>query len=285
MAVEQSELRKLGQKIRMVVSDLDQTLLDSDATLSEENLASIRAAESKGIFVTVCSGRIFTMMEAYARTLDIQGPVITTNGAAIVDGKTGKLISTHPIPHDVAVKILDYARERDYDYSALTGQVSYFSPNSLRIKRFERYNEIAIDCGIEGMCLEYFSGRSYTDIPDEILKLLLYQIPEDDFASVTAFLDSIPEINFTSSDEGLLDIMAAGTNKGTAVAEVRRMLGLEKEQVCVFGDYINDLSMFDEAGLTVAVANAHEDLKSRALYVTDTNDHAGVARALEALIL
>jgi Cof subfamily protein (haloacid dehalogenase superfamily) len=269
----------------MVVSDLDQTLLNSDATLSTENLAAIRAAETKGIFFTVCSGRIFPMMEVYVRALDIQGPVITTNGAAIVDGKNGKLLSKHTIPQQVAVKILDYARERDYDYSALTGQVSYFSGNSQRIKRFERYNEIAEADGLKSMRLEYFDGRSYTNIENEILKMLLYQIPGDEFACVTSFLDSLPEINYTSSDEGLLDIMAAGTNKGTAVAEVRKMLGLDKDHVCVFGDYLNDLAMFEEAGLTVAVANAHEEVKSKALYVTDTNDRAGVARAIEALIL
>jgi len=135
------------------------------------------------------------------------------------------------------------------------------------------------------MRLEYFCERSYSNIDDDFLKLLLYQIPEQDLESVSAFLDSIPEINYTSSDEGLLDIMAAGTSKGTAVAEVRQLLGLEKDQVCVFGDYINDLTMFSEAGLTVAMANAHEELKSKALYVTDTNDHAGVARAIEALLL
>jgi len=283
--VEHPKLRELGQKIRMVVSDLDQTLLNSDSTLSQENLDAIRAAEAKGIFFTVCSGRIFPMMEVYTRTLGIQGPVITTNGAAIVDGKSGELLSRHTIPYEVAVKILDFARERDYDYSALTGQVSYFSGNSQRIKRFERYNEIAASGGLKAMRLEYFDGRSYVNIENDILKMLLYQIPADEFTSVTAFLDSIPDIHYTSSDEGLLDIMAAGTNKGTAVAEVRKLLGLEKEQVCVFGDYINDLAMFEEAGLTVAVANAHEELKSKASYVTDTNDRAGVARALEALIL
>lgn len=269
----------------MVVSDLDQTLLNSDATLSAENLAAIRAAEDKGIFVTICSGRIFTMTEAYVRTLNVQGPVITTNGAAIVDGKTGNLISAHPIPHSVAVSILDYARERDYDYSALTAPVSYFSANSLRIKRFERYNEIAAADGLPTMRLEYLEGRSYTAIEHDILKMLLYQIPEADLALVTAFLDGISGVSYTSSDEGLLDILAAGVNKGTAVAEIRRMLGLGKDQVCVFGDYINDLAMFEEAGLTVAMANAHEEVKRRAMYVTDTNDRAGVAKALEALIL
>ena len=283
--MEHTELRKLGQNIKMVVSDLDQTLLNSDATFSPENLDAIRAAEAKGIFFTICSGRIFPMLEVYVRALDIQGPVITTNGAAIVDGKTGKLLSKHTIPHEIAVKILDYARERDYDYSALTSQISYFSGNSQRIKRFERYNEIAESDGLKAMHLEYFNGRSYTNIEDEILKMLLYQIPAEEFSSVLAFLDSIPEIHFTSSDEGLLDIMAAGTNKGTAVAEVRKFMGFEKEQVCVFGDYINDLAMFEEAGLTVAMANAHEELKSKALYITDTNDRAGVARALKALIL
>lgn len=278
-------MRKLGQNIKMVVSDLDQTLLNSDATLSAENLAAIRAAEAKGIFVTICSGRIFPMMELYIRTLNVQGPVITTNGAAIVDGRDGRLLYRHTIPHEVAVKILDYASERDYDYSALTGQISYFSSNSLRRKRFERYNEIAEAGGLNAMRLESFDGRNYTDIDNEILKMLLYQIPPEELAAVATFLDGIPEIHCTSSDEGLLDIMAAGTNKGTAVAEVRQLLGLEKDQVCVFGDYLNDLAMFEEAGLTVAMANAHEEVRSKALYVTETNDRAGVARAIEALIL
>ena len=79
--------------------------------------------------------------------------------------------------------------------------------------------------------------------------------------------------------------MAAGTNKGTAVAEVRNLLGLGKDQVCVFGDYINDLAMFEEADLKIAMANAHDELKCKASHVTDTNDRAGVARAIEALML
>jgi len=285
MAVDQTEMRKRGQKIRMIVSDLDNTLLNSDATLSADNLDVIRAAKNRGIFVTVCSGRIFTMLEVYIRALDIQGPVITTNGAAIYDGHTGRVLSRHPLPCAAAIKILDFARERGYDYSVLTGEVSYFSRNSQRIKRFERYNEIARARGVQEMRLEYSEGRDYVNIENEILKLLLYLIPEEELAALTAFLDSLSEIAYTSSDEGLLDVMAAGINKGTAVAEVRKLLGLEKDQVCVFGDYINDLAMFKEAGLTVAMANAHDVLKNNASYVTDTNDHAGVAKAIRALIL
>ncbi len=283
--MERSELRERGQRVKMIVTDLDQTLLNSDATLSDENLAAIRAAEEKGVFVTICSGRIYTMLEAYARILDINGPIITTNGAAIVDGKSGKLLSAHPIPKSIVNQILDFARERKYDYSALTGEVSYFSPNSLRIQRFERYNEIAAAEGLKPMRLERLDGRAYEAIGHDVLKMLLYQIPEEDFAGLIAFLDSIPEISYTSSDEGLLDIMAAGIGKGAGVAEARRLLNLEKDQVCVFGDFLNDLPMFDQAGLTVAVANAHEVLKDKAMYVTDTNDQAGVAKAIEALIL
>lgn len=269
----------------MIVTDLDQTLLSSDATLSDENLAAIRAAEAKNVFVTICSGRIYTMLEAYARILDIDGPIITTNGAAIVDGRSGKLLSVHPIAREAVVRVLDFARERNYDYSALTGEVSYFSPNSLRIKRFERYNEIAKAEGINGMRLEVFAGREYANCCYDVLKLLLYQVPEDEFAEVVAFLDNTPGISYTSSDEGLLDIMAAGVGKGAGVEEVRRIMGLEKDQVCVFGDFLNDLPMFEQAGLTVAVANAHEVLKENAMYVTDTNDQAGVGKAIEALIL
>ena len=140
-----------------------------------------------------------------------------------------------PASRAAAIKILDFARERGYDYSALTGEVSYFSRNSQRIKRFERYNEIARARGVQEMRLEYSEGRDYVNIENEILKLLLYLIPEEELAALTAFLDSLPEIVYTSSDEGLLDVMAAGINKGTAIAEVRKLLGLERS---AFWNYI-----------------------------------------------
>jgi hydroxymethylpyrimidine pyrophosphatase-like HAD family hydrolase len=79
--------------------------------------------------------------------------------------------------------------------------------------------------------------------------------------------------------------MKAHVDKGTGVVELRDFLGVEKAEVCVFGDYLNDLPMFFEAGFPIAMGNAHESLKGNALFVTDHYDDDGIAKAIHEYIL
>jgi len=278
------ELRELGSGIKVIVCDLDQTLLNSNKHISQRNMDAIKAAQNNGIFVTICSGRIFTMLETYKRDLQINGPLVTTNGAAIVDGRDGSLLWSRPIDRQSAIQILDYSKNADFDYSALTGGACYFSRNSVRIKWFLHYNEIATLQRMAKIPLEYLNGDNQV-VKGDIYKIIVYEIHPGDFEKASLYLESIKEIGYTSSEKGMIDVMAVDVDKGTGIAQLRRILGIEKHEICVFGDYHNDLPMFKEAGFPIAMANADEIVKQSALAVTDTNDNDGVANAIYKYIL
>jgi Cof subfamily protein (haloacid dehalogenase superfamily) len=282
--VDLQALKAIGQKIRVIVCDLDQTLLNSHKRISSANLEAIRAAQAQGIFVTLCSGRIFTMLETYARELAIDGPVISTNGAAIVNARDYILLAAHPMARDVALSILDQALNRGYDTAALTEEACYFSANSIRVERFQQYNRIAGEQGLKEIPILPMAD-SREAVSSSVLKILIQELQPGDLAHATQMLQSIDGISITSSEPGLLDVMKAGVDKGSGVAELRAILAVEREQVCVFGDYLNDLPMFAEAGFPIAMGNAHAELKARALVVTDGYEEDGIARALYEYIL
>ncbi|MEE4194697.1 MAG: HAD-IIB family hydrolase, partial [Anaerolineae bacterium] len=223
-------LKELGRKIKVIICDLDQTLLNSQKQISQNNLEAIRAAQAKGIFVTICSGRIFTMLETYARDLSIEGPLISTNGAALVDCPGGKILASHPIERQTALQILENAAINDFDYAALTPTACYFSANSIRVQRFLQYNEIASAQGMVTIPIRYLDGF-HDQIEGSIFKILIQQLITGDLEKASVFLNEISGISVTNSEEGLLDVMKAHVDKGTGVVELRDFLGVEKAEV------------------------------------------------------
>ena len=282
--MDSNALGALGSGIKVIVCDLDDTLLNSQKQISQTNLDAIRAAQKKGVFVTICSGRIFTMLEAYEQDLNINGPLITTNGAAIVDSRNKSLLWSHPIDPQCALEVMEYCKKLHLDYSALTAEACYFSKNSVRIKKFAQYNAIAEARGLDTIPLVYFEN-DHSIVQGDILKMLIFEITPGDYDKAVKFLNGIDAISFTSSDEGLLDISAVNVDKGSGIAQLKRILNVNKEEVCVFGDYLNDLSMFRESGLSIAMENAHAEVKAAALVTTASNDADGVAQAIHKYIL
>ncbi len=282
--MDTKELNALGKNIKVIICDLDQTLLNSQKRISRNNLGAIQAAQAKGIFVTICSGRIFTMLETYASDLAIDGPLISTNGAVIVNSPDGKILASHPIERQRALEILENAAKNNFDYAALTPTACYFSTNSIRVQRFLQYNEIANAQAMETIPIQYLD-ESHDEIEGEIYKILIQELQPGDLETASAFLNEVAGISVTNSEEGLLDVMKANVDKGTGVAELRQLLGVGKAEVCVFGDYLNDLPMFFESGLPIAMENAHELLKENALVITGHYDDDGIAKAIYDYIL
>jgi Cof subfamily protein (haloacid dehalogenase superfamily) len=277
-------LRELGKKIKVIICDLDQTLLNSEKKISRNNLKAIQAAQDKGVFVTISSGRIFTMLKIYEKELEINGPLITTNGAVIFDSRDDRVVWSRHIDRQISLEILNFAKDQGYDYCALTGKDCYFSPNSIRIQRFTQYNQLAIAQNLPMMSLVYLNGDNDV-IEGEIYKILIDENQPGQIKEAFQFLKTFDSIDVTSSEKGLLDILPAGVNKGVGVRQLRHILGVQKEGICVFGDYLNDLPMFNEAGLSIAMDNAHQELKDNALVITDHYDDDGVAQAIHKYIL
>lgn len=274
-------LRQLGSGIKLIVCDMDGTLLNSGHVISDRNLLAFEKARKAGIRTTICSGRIYTMLEAYLKHLNIREPVITANGAAIVDTVTHSVLWSQPVPKQDAIKLLEFCRSNRLDYSALGLESCFFSKNSVRIEKFREYNRIASQAGMREMDLRYFDEDHSCVGNLEFLKILVHELNPGELNRVREFITGNTSLKFTSSESTLLDVSAGGIDKGVGVRKLLEMLGLKKSQICVFGDYLNDLPMFREAGFPIAMGNSSDELKKAAALVTGTNDEDGVAAAIE----
>ena len=278
-------LREKAGAVKIIICDLDGTLLDSQKLISPGNLAALKAVRERGIFVTICSGRIPSMMEAYIRLLEIRCPLIGANGAIIASAPDGEILYRRCAGGTASQGLLEFSARRGFDHVAATARGCYYSRGSERIKRFEQYNTIARRDGLEEIPLQPFDSGYAPVAGMEIYKMLISGLSPEEQRETEAYIDALETLGYTSSEARLLDVGPAGVNKGTGVQNLARIMGLSREEICVFGDYSNDIPMFEAAGFSVAMGNAGEELKSRAVLVTGTNDEDGVAAALRSYFL
>jgi Cof subfamily protein (haloacid dehalogenase superfamily) len=279
------EPRKIGEGIRLIVCDLDGTLLNSQKQISSGNLAAIRAAQERGIVVSICSGRTHTMLETYSRSLGINGLLIAANGAVLFDTRSGEIAYGNFIDPGQIYPLLQFCRTQGMDHLVASNVACWFSKGSKRVQRFEQYNELARGDGLPLIPLREFDCDYTEALAGDIYKVLIAGLNIDEQRKTEAYIQSLNGLACTSSDEGLLDISTAGTNKGEGVRLLANALGLEKQRICVFGDYRNDIPMFEQAGLSIAMGNSDALVKKSAMAVTSSNDDDGVARAIERYIL
>jgi Cof subfamily protein (haloacid dehalogenase superfamily) len=272
-------------KVRLIVCDLDGTLLNSEKNISHATMEAVRLARKRGIFVTICTGRVPEMMEAYSRLLEIEGLFIAANGAVLADAQSGAMPFRRCAGHAPIIKLLEYCEARGLDHVAAAVDGCYYSRNSRRIRRFEQYNEIAARENLRQIPLFPFDGNYALPDDREIYKVLVSGLDSRQLRETAAYIESLRELSCTSSEPGMLDIGAAGVDKGTGVASLARLAGFAKEEICVFGDYYNDIPMFEAAGVSIAMGNADEKIKSRATAITLTNDEDGVAQGINTYIL
>ena len=283
--MREEELRKAGQAIRLIVCDLDGTLLNSRKLISAENLAAIREAQVKGVFVSLCSGRVHTMLEAYTRALDIRGPVVTANGAVIFDTRTGEMPYRNFADPERVYPLLGFCLACGLDSVVVSSKGCWYSPGSKRIARFEQYNEIARRDRLPQLPLRRFDPDYQETLRGDIYKVLVSGLSMEEKVRVEEQVRSIGNLSVTSSEWGLLDIGALGVDKGNGVMILAALLGIKKNEICVMGDYQNDIPMLEYASLPIAMGNAGDDVKAHALAVTASNDDNGVALAIRRFIL
>ncbi|WP_010262576.1 Cof-type HAD-IIB family hydrolase [Treponema primitia] len=283
--MKEEDLRKAGQEVRLIVCDLDGTLLNSEKLISPENINAINMAREKGIFVTICSGRIHTMLEAYSRILSVEGPLISGNGAFITDTRTGEILYSNFVDPQAAYPLLMFCKEHGLDHLLINTEACWYTEGSHRITRFEQYNQIAGKDNLSPIPLCLYGPNYQKALSGEIHKMLIAGLSPGEMDMTTEYIRTLKNLSCTSSEIGLLDVAAPGVDKGTGVAALGRILGLEKQQICVFGDYLNDIPMFEQAGFPIAMGNAAEAVKHKALAITGSNDEDGIAKAIKKYIL
>lgn len=268
-------------KYRLIVTDMDGTLLGTDHKITSENKSALKDALNEGIKVTVATGRMYSSAKKEIDFLESDVPIIACNGAIIKDSKTEEILYSNSICTSKCLEILKILENHKVYYQ-------FYSENLLMCK--ERKNESSdivrmkrlINNGVELVAKENLEE----DIKlNSILKVIV--VEEKDVSildEVVKDISLIEGLEITKSWANNIEIMAKGSNKGNAVRFIAKYLDINKEEIIAFGDNHNDISMLEYVGTGVAMGNADEFVKSKAKFVTSTNHEDGVAKAIYKLM-
>lgn len=269
---------------KLVATDCDGTILDSEGFLPEEIIRVFRQLKDMGIHILPVTGRNDIIARDYLDELGIGCPVIGCNGATLVNFYTGERFFTKAIYREDVIKFMDICKRFDTPCKIFTTDTQYTNSRKL------------YEGGINIITVGYKKKMRYSietifteDIysvadAENIIKCVVVNNDIDFLLSVRDAINSeIPSLKAVQSNWNCIDINRRDVSKGAAVLEYGKMLGIKPEEIIAFGDSENDLSMIEAAGLGVAVGNAHSCLKEKADMVCDTNDNLGVAKVLKEI--
>ncbi len=262
---------------RLIVCDIDNTLLPAGGCISEETLKMLRELDNETGF-SIATGRSFHVVRKFVEDLHLSLPIITSNGAQVYDYQKEQSIYECCLDPNTVHFIIARLLRESYDFVAYADAGIYFRPESNHLAFFQNYNR-SVREAIRAPMLPILKDN-YSLLSKRITKILVYE-PED---SLTQELRQLPELEITSSMPHVIDIMANGSTKGHAVIALAAHLHVSINQVYCFGDSDNDISMFTCGAVGIAMGNASEEVKSRASLVTRTCKDDGVAWAIRHLI-
>lgn len=273
----------LTSPFRLIALDLDGTLTNSDKVITPRTYDVLMRAQAAGVRLVLCSGRPTYGIAALARQLKLEengGFVLSCNGANIIDWTTGDLLFRQPLEARFLPQLLELADAHELPLLTYRGDCILATRNdSPYLDEEARINqmpvEVATDFIAEASSLE--GGAPKCLIPGD--PELLVELEEK---MKTIFGDAL---SISRSAPFFLEIMAPGVGKDHSLARLLAYLALSREQLIAFGDGFNDLTMLRFAGMGVAMANAADEVKAVADFVTLSNDEDGVGHAVEQWVL
>lgn len=273
-------------RIRMLVIDIDGTLLTPEGHITAPTLAAVRAAQQAGIVVTLATARRYCNTANIASELGLDIPLILYDGAMIVQHPHKAILYTHPLRAEVgqqAVELLVRHKLQPVVHPA-TGieEVIWTGPadfdNPWVAAYFTTFPEQVQRMSFETLCTGHPDPiRVVAFAPEEIIRTLLAEVSELDCAwTITR------RGNYGSAE---LAIMNPSCSKASGVIELAQCLAIPLAQVMALGDNNNDIEMLQTVGWGVAMGQASEAVKAAARAITASNREDGVALAIERYAL
>lgn len=272
-------------KYKMVVMDMDYTLLNKNKEVSPGNKEALAEAAKKGVRLVVATGRIYASARFYARLLGIDTPIIASNGAIIKEDRTNRIMFQSILLDEVALEMIRLCKENGL-YCHLYSQDTVYTEKIINIsKKYCEWNEKL--CEEDRINIEVVSSLEKT-VETERGKILKAVVVDNDLEKLAYIREEIMKTGKVSVSQSLkdnLEVMNKGINKGNAVKILADIYGIKQEEIVAIGDNENDISMIEYAGLGIAMGNAVDELKEKADYVTGNYDEDGVAQALWKFVI
>jgi len=274
--------KNLLKRIKLVVLDLDGTLLNDQGEIGSESLILINKLKSLGVNFTIASGRLHASIENYAKQMDLKCPLISLDGSLIKSNSTGKVMFEAVVPQKKILKSLSYANKY-LTMAALCHQDTIY---------YTEHNENIYNI-IEKFGAPFVEVENYYSFSKKCLEIVLAGDSKENLNEINERLNFpytfglYTNLYKSHSSEGVycLEIRKAGSSKAKALFRLLRHLHIGITETAVLGDWYNDKTLFETKALKVAPANAIAEIKYTAHIKTKrTNNEDAVAEFLEMLL-
>jgi Cof subfamily protein (haloacid dehalogenase superfamily) len=266
---------ELGARPRLLVLDVDGTLLTSDGRLTTRTRQALRAADRAGWHVALVTGRPLPSVLPLVRELAVGEFVVAANGATVAEVDTGTVLYQASLPGQLVRSVLTTARQAipDLRLAITTADRFHVEPGFDVLAPLTKADAVVVP-----------DARPEPD--DTVHSSVLFVLGADTGWLLQRISAVVPqELHVSPSGlPGSVELTPPGVHKGSGVVHLCERVGVERDDVVAFGDGLNDHEMLTWAGLGVAMGNADAETKRIADEVTASNDDDGVAIVVERLL-
>jgi len=263
-------------EIRLLLADVDGTLVTKDKILTPRAIAAVEKLRAKNIVFAITSGRPPKGMQMLIEPLAIDTPIAGFNGGLWVNPDLS-IIEARTLPRDIAEKTVSMLLEDGLDVWVYSGE------------DWLVHNKDAPHVAREQWTVK-FPPKVTADFGTALDKAVKIVGVSDDLPRVEASETRLQEAlgdhaSAARSQPYYLDVTHPEANKGFAIGYLAKRLGIPEQAIATIGDQPNDTLMFRKSGLSIAMGNASEAVQKQATHVTATSEEEGFAKAVETFIL
>jgi Cof subfamily protein (haloacid dehalogenase superfamily) len=265
-----------ARSVRLLLADVDGTLVTSEKALTERAVAAVRKLKAEGVLFAVTSGRPPRGMAMLIEPLELELPLAAFNGGMLVDSHL-VVLEQHEILRRSVLPVVELLESHGLDpwlYRGADWYVRHLSaPHVDREARTVAFAPTVVE--------------NYDKLTDGVAKLVGVS---DDPHAIAAATSATQErfgdhLSVASSQPYYLDVTHPKANKGAVLLDLAARYAIKPEEIATIGDGPNDMLMFAKSGLSIAMGNAGSDVKQAASFVTTSNAEEGFANAVERYIL
>lgn len=262
--------------IRLVIADVDGTLVTQEKVLTARTIDAVKSLRNAGIAFSITSGRPPLGMKMLIDPLGLTEPIAAFNGGVFVHPDLS-LITQSFVPADIASKVIEAVKRHGLDCWVYTDRDwlvrNISAPHVAREQWTVKFPPIVVP--------------EFNSHLQRVAKIVGVS---DDYAAVARCEADVQKacgdrVSAARSQPYYLDVTHPDANKGHVVAVLSQVLSIPPQQIATLGDMPNDVLMFKESGVSIAMGNASQEVQVQATYVTASNEEEGFAKAIERFIL
>ena len=265
------------RRIRLLLADVDGTLVTQDKILTEAAKAVARELHHTGIVLAITSGRPPRGMSMLIEPLSLQGAIAGFNGGVYVNSDLS-VIESHTLDPATAQQAVKLILDQGLDVWVYTEEEWLIrDPTAPHVARETRTVK--------------FDAKVVASFTDAHLKHAVKIVGISDDLDLVAACQNVAQTilaekaSVARSQPYYVDVTHPQANKGIVVGTLSKRLNIPREQIATIGDMPNDVLMFRKSGFSIAMGNSSDEVKAQASAVTDSNENEGFAKAVRKFVL